>query len=98
MGKKATKKGCCHIYGETGDGYHHTTIIHQVVAQERGYHADRRIERGYHTGGERIKRGYHAGGGRIKDPRGPLGLLATTLRLLSYLVLIFSIIMSLDVD
>ena len=82
----------------TGDRCHHTTIIHQVVAQERGYHADRRIERGYHTGGERIERGYHAGGGRIKDPRGPLGLLATTLRLLSYLVLIFSMIMSLDVD
>ena len=34
------------------------------------------------------ERGYHPGGGRIKDPRGPLGLFATTLRLLSYLVLI----------
>ena len=30
----------------------------------------------------------HPGGGRIQDPRGPLGLFATTLRLLSYLVLI----------
>ena len=34
------------------------------------------------------ERGYRPGGGRIKDPRGPLGLFATTLRLLSYLVLI----------
>ena len=34
------------------------------------------------------KSSYHPGGGRIQDPRGPLGLFATTLRLLSYLVLI----------
>ena len=34
------------------------------------------------------KSSHHPGGGRIQDPRGPLGLFATTLRLLSYLVLI----------
>ena len=77
--------------------YHH---LHQVEAHERasgGYHAGKSGGRGYHAS-ERIDRGYHAGGGRIKDPRGPLGFFATTLRLLSYLVLIFSMIISLDVD
>ena len=95
--KNQENRQCCHME-MTSDRYHRTTIIHQVAAQERGYHADGQIKRGYHEGGGRIDRGYHAGGGRIKDPRGPLGLFATTLRLLSYLVLIFSMIMSLDVD
>ena len=44
------------------------------------------------------ERGYRPGGGRIKDPRGPLGLFATTLRLLSYLVLIHCIVFNYDFE
>ena len=70
-------------------GSQHSLCWYMEMVQEQYLHTSIKHHYPHQTAPqERAGGGHHHGGGRIKDPRGPLGLFATTLRLLSFLVLV----------